>query len=146
MQYDEYIAPYEFSVIDVSGHSVAFKMPAGDEKAPRSGWTMPTRVPTVMVRKVMERGAQRLDGKTEVPARAAANQPPEDPALRVAAITAAVEQLVIENDIDKFGGNGIPKVKAVTDITGWKVMASEIADVWDEVRPRIEAIRNSTGD
>ena len=53
---------------------------------------------------------------------------------RKAAIFAAFEAIVAENDRESFTGNGLPDAKKVSEVAGFTVKADERTATWGEYR------------
>lgn len=103
----------------------------------------PTYVSPTLVQTMLEQGIELLDEPTVTegyPAAAAAattSIPNGDE--RLAALTNAVRQLMVNANPTDFTASGAPKVASVTAITGFPVQSNEITPVFHTVRAELAA-------
>jgi hypothetical protein len=92
---------------------------------------VPMEVPSVMVRSCAEIGAERVDGKDAIveETKVAVHQP-IDPGERLDAVGIAIQEIVDRNDSQEFTAAGMPHVKVVSRIVGYRVDKTEVTAAW----------------
>lgn len=104
----------------------------------------PVGVPPMLVKKALEIGAVMVnndDIELVLPEEAKPVKGVPIGDERETAVFEAFRQLAEKNDPDDFTAGGKPKFKAVTHITGFRVDAGEVADLWQKYREMLEALR-----
>ena len=107
----------------------------------------PTYVSPTLVQTMLEQGVELLDEPTVTegyPAAAAAAAAAATTSIpngdeRLAALTNAVRQLMVNANPTDFTASGAPKVASVTAITGFPVQSNEITPVFHTVRAELAA-------
>lgn len=95
----------------------------------------PTFVPRHMEREVVAIGAEIVEGTAPALLEPAKKLPlaPEGEARREQ-ISIAIGLIVDRNDSADFTGSGAPSVKAVNKLLDFEIERSELADVWQEFK------------
>lgn len=108
------------TICTTSGHAIAF---AKD---------VPTHVPPALWAEVQTIGALPAAALPEetVPE----SREPRDPGARLAAIEAAFAELVRANKREDFSGTGLPHVKALERVMGFKIDNKERDALWQAFR------------
>jgi hypothetical protein len=109
-----------------TGHSLEFKK------------GVPIHVPPIAYAAAMEAGAVPPDGEdVEVEEKTEAHVP-NDPAERNPLIAKAIIDLVAANNREDFTAAGSPTVDAVSKLVGFKVRATEIAQMWQAYNDKLQ--------
>jgi hypothetical protein len=109
-------------VASLSGHSIRFEK------------NVPTYVPPDARKDVIAAGGVPEDdvdvAEIVEPEKKPAVVEPVDPQEREAALFAAYERMTLENKRGHFTAGGLPHMRALANILGWEVDASERDESW----------------
>ena len=99
----------------------------------------PTYVSPTLVQTMLEQGVELLDEPTVTEGYPAATTSIPNGGERLAALTNAVRQLMVNANPTDFTASGAPKVASVTAITGFPAQSNEITPVFHTVRAELAA-------
>ena len=120
------VCPRDFVLRSTSGHTVAFKA------------NVPQDVPDVLYAEALSHNIIPHSGKAnDQDTPAPQGQVQVMGPLRDALIYNAIQTIVTRNTSDDFDGGGVPKVAAITDLSGVKLGAPERAKYWNNYREMI---------
>lgn len=105
-----------FTLRSITGHTIAFKT------------NEPSEVPDICVSEAMEKGAvpYDLNKVPDAPAAGGHAKVEFQGSLRSSLLFLALQNLVEENDFEKFDGSGIPRADVISGMLGYTVPKKEI--------------------